>query len=124
MGEKIKNVSVFAGMLASSHRLVTSGEYESIRDKYRKPNLFDDVSRSKFDKQRAIELGSAGRLVEEICKSGCDIDDIRNVILYSYLLIDSVKYEVDFSQAGLDLGIKDIRDKYNKTNHSHVTKEV
>lgn len=108
-------ISVFSGMLAASMPFLGGDEYEAIIDRYRSPEMYsgmDEESKKKFDHQRAIELGAASRLMERMCESGAKVEEYRKLVLYSYLLVHSMKYKLDFPQASKDLNIKEIKTKY------------
>ena len=114
MAENVKGISTFTGCLIGSKMLVNSGNYQLYLQFYRKPGIFDDVDRDWFDRKRAIELGMIARLADHMCAGGATDKEFYNIIVYAYLLIDAVRYEVDFPKAAKDLNIKEIKEKYEK----------
>ena len=76
------------------------------------PKFVESYDRTEFIKQRAIELSVAAKLMEHMCEQGADDEEYTALVLYTYLVIDSVKYAINFTKAGEDLGIPELMDKY------------
>lgn len=107
-----KGISAFTGTIVGAKKIDENGVYPIIRTHYHDPEFAERYDRNEFDKRRAIELGIAAKLMERMCEQGAEDDEYGRLVLYSYLLLDAIKYDVDFAAAAIDLRIADLMEKY------------
>ena len=110
----VAGISVFTAVIAGTMPYLGGEKYDAILAKYKSPGFYDGSDKEKFDRKRAVELGRANRLFEDMCEKGAETEEYRNLVLYCYLLIHAIKYELDFVTAAEDLKIKEIFHKYKK----------
>ena len=107
-----KGISIFTATIFGAKKIHDSGMYRKAMAPYQDPKYVESYDRTEFIKQRAIELSVAAKLMEHMCEQGADDEEYTALVLYTYLVIDSVKYAINFTEAGKDLGIPDLMDKY------------
>lgn len=50
--------------------------------------------------------------MERMCEQGATDEEYYRLVLYSYLLLDAIKHDVNFAAAAIDLRIAGLMEKY------------
>ena len=108
----VKGISVFTGTIIGAKQIQDAGLYKKLKVHYEDPDFVESYGREEFDKRRAIELAVAAKLMNYMCEQGAEEKEFTSLVLYTYLVMDSVKYDINFARAANDLGIADLKAKY------------
>lgn len=71
-------------------------------------------------KERGLEMGKVSNLITDMSLMGCDdTKEIARAVKYSMVVIDAYKHKLNYKQAYIDYGIKDITNKYQNKPDGH-----
>lgn len=65
-------------------------------------------------KSHSIIVGKAYRLVERMLDKGADNKELKRAVLYLWVCIDAMKYQLDYRRAYVELDIEDLTIKYKR----------
>ena len=117
-----KGVSPFVGVIVGSKTILDDGRYEEVKTKYHNPEFVAKFEKNVYDHRRAIELGRLTKLMDCMCEAGAKPEEFSRVVLYAYICIDALKYELNYSQARNDLKISELYNNYMGYDKKEETK--
>lgn len=65
-------------------------------------------------KSHAIIVGKAYRLIERMLDKEATKKELQRAVLYLWVCIDAMKYQLDYRHAYAELGIEELEVKYKK----------
>ena len=65
-------------------------------------------------RSHAIIVGRAYRLVERMLDKDAEKKELKRAVLYLWVCIDAMKYQLDYHRAYVELGIEELTMKYKR----------
>lgn len=82
----------------------------------------DGTKETMSKRSMGIEMGKAANLITDMRVAGCDDqDELTRAFKYSQVVVDAHKHKLDWHQAQKDLGIKELRKKYQGTSQGRAS---